>query len=274
MRIREIIAESISDFEFDLDKDRGRLEVYDSQGGPAGRVEFYDPNEDRLQEIEISMIIVRPQYQRQGLATAMYRYLEQQGYRILDPQEVTPDGQKFFGKVKDNVEEAEASDDELRQRWGDFDPEDRVMLPRTKTNLQPAATLWSAYEVIENILGREKITTDDDKLEPGMYFVYETSGPPQFIDDEEGGGSISVPNFNSTAAGDVAVAAHEAFHALVHNKARGGMAFTNEKIINNMTERWLRKNLKGTQLHAALEKIVGSRVSYGKHHLSTPRINK
>jgi hypothetical protein len=47
---------------------------------------------------------------------------------------------------------------------------------------------------------------------------------------------------------------------------------SNEKIVNSLAEKWLRKHLVGAELHVALEKILGSKLHYGKDHLpaSTP----
>ena len=166
-----------------------------------------------------------------------------------------------------SLEEADASDADLRARWGEFEPEDKPMLPRTSVGGAPAPTLWSAYDVIQNILGRNNVTDDDDELTPGMYYVYQSSEPPMFKDTDNGVGSINLPNLDSTAAKDVAIAAHEAYHAYVHNKSQGGFAHANEKIINNLAEKWLRKHLSGTALHIGLEQIVGSRISYGPNHM-------
>ena len=172
------------------------------------------------------------------------------------------------------VEEAEASDVELKQRWGDFDPEDKPMLPTTQLNRAPAPTLWTAYDAIRDILGSARVTDDDDELEPGMYYVYQSSQPPMFRDTEDSGpgGSINVPNLESKAARDVAIAVHEAYHAYVHDKTKGqGAVHSNEKIINNLAEKWLRAHLSGPALHVALETITGSRISYGKDHIPARR---
>ena len=173
-------------------------------------------------------------------------------------------------KILEIILEAEASDDELRQRYGDFDPEDKPMLPKTKVGGAPAPTLWTAYEAIQDILGRRRVTDDEDDLESGMYYVYASNEPPMFKDTEESGpgGSINIPNLESTAARDVAVAVHEACHAYVHDRTQGsGQVHANEKIINNLAEKWLRKHLSGTALYIALETITGSRISYGKDHM-------
>jgi hypothetical protein len=173
-----------------------------------------------------------------------------------------------------SLEEAEASDVELKQRWGDFDPEDKPMLPTTQLNRAPAPTLWTAYDAIRDILGSARVTDDDDEIEPGMYFVYQSSGPAMFRDTEDSGpgGSINIPNPESKAARDVAIAVHEAYHAYVHDRTKGqGAVHSNEKIINNLAEKWLRAHLSGSALHVALEAIVSSRISYGKDHLPASR---
>jgi hypothetical protein len=175
-------------------------------------------------------------------------------------------------KVSEIIKEAEASDAELRQRWGDFDPEDKPMLPTTQVSGAPAPTLWSAYDAIKNILGSNRVTDDEDDIQPGMYYVYQSNASPMFRDTEESGpgGSINIPNLDSHAAKDVAVAVHEACHAYVHDKVKGaGQAYSNEKIINNLAEKWLRKHLSGPALHVAIETITGSRISYGKDHIPT-----
>jgi hypothetical protein len=174
------------------------------------------------------------------------------------------------GGTTQTVEEAAASDAELKQRYGDFEPEDKPMLPTTQVKGAPAPTLWSAYETIQKILGRGRVTDNEDDIQPGMYYVYQSNEPPMFRDTEESGpgGSINVPNLESRAARDVAMAAHEACHAYVHDKTKGaGRVHANEKIINNLAEKWLRKHLTGSALHVALETIIGSRVSYGKDHI-------
>jgi len=178
------------------------------------------------------------------------------------------------GSVGERIKEAEASDDELEKRWGKFDPEDKPMLPTTQVGGAPAPTLWTAYDAIRNILGTSRVTTDDEDLQPGMYYVYQSNEPPMFKDTEESGpgGSINIPNLDSKAARDVAIAVHEACHAYVHDKTQGsGRVHANEKIINNLAEKWLRKHLSGTALHVAIETITGSRISYGSDHIPKSR---
>lgn len=177
-------------------------------------------------------------------------------------------------RITEILSEAEASDIELKQRYGEFEPEDKPMLPTTQVGGAPAPTLWTAYDAIQSILGRNRVTDDEDALAPGMYYVYQSNEPAMFKDtnDSGPGGSINVPNINSKAARDVAVAAHEACHAYVHDRTKGqGAVHSNEKIINNLAEKWLRKHLSGPALHVALETITGSRISYGQDHMPKNR---
>ncbi len=175
------------------------------------------------------------------------------------------------------ITEAEASDAELRQRYGDFDPEDKPMLPTTQLTREPAPTLWSAYDAIKDVLGKDRVTDDEDNIEPNMYYVYQSSNEPMFRDtnDSGHGGSINIPNLDSKAARDVAIAVHEAYHAYVHDRTQGqGVVHANEKIINNLAEKWLRNHLSGSALHVAIEAITKSRVSYGRNHLPKSNLKK
>lgn len=173
-------------------------------------------------------------------------------------------------RVTEFINEADASDAELKQRYGTFDPEDKPMLPTTQVGGAPAPTLWTVYDTIESILGRSRVTDNEEAIEPGMYYVYQSNEPAMFKDTEDSGvgGSINVPNLESKAAKDVAIAAHEACHAYVHDKTQGrGVVHANEKIINNLAEKWLRKHLTGSALHVAIETITSSRISYGRDHV-------
>lgn len=145
------VAEGLEDqFKFELDLDQERLYVYDQRGGPAGRVEFYNPDPSDTKTIDIALIVVRPQYQRQGLASAMYRYLEKQGYKILRPTELTPDGEKFFGKIKqqgvaeDTVDEMALSTYKTMgdfSKPGPFRGPDKKLVPHAK-NIEKATQFF------------------------------------------------------------------------------------------------------------------------------------
>jgi len=99
------------EFEFELDTEKGRLNVYNQYGGPAGRIEFYPTNS---KTINIDLIIVQPQYQRKGLGTQMFNYLKDRGYTIKRPTELTPDGKKFFGNlIQKGIAEDQTEDDNI-----------------------------------------------------------------------------------------------------------------------------------------------------------------
>ena len=106
------VAEGLEqEFEFELDTEKGRLNVYNQYGGPAGRIEFYPTNS---KTINIDLIIVQPQYQRKGLGTQMFNYLKDRGYTIKRPTELTPDGKKFFGNlIQKGIAEDQTEDDNI-----------------------------------------------------------------------------------------------------------------------------------------------------------------
>ena len=167
--------------------------------------------------------------------------------------------------------EAAASDDELRARYGDFEPEDKPMLPQTHLTKEPGPTMWSCRDVIKNILGADNVTDDEDELESGMYYMYNAGdkGHGQFRatgDTNADAGSVEVRDLDSHAAADVGIAAHEAYHAWAHKKSQGGV-YRNEKIVNNLAEKWLRKHLRGPSLHIAIEALTQSRINYGQDYL-------
>lgn len=93
-----------NDFEFELDQDRGRLTVYSNSAGPleaaAGRVEFFAPDDDSPEIIEIAYITVLPKYQKLGLATEMWKYLKRSGYKIINPTELTSAGKGLLKSLK------------------------------------------------------------------------------------------------------------------------------------------------------------------------------
>lgn len=115
-RVNEFLKQGVTEgleqeFEFELDTEKGRLNVYNQYGGPAGRIEFYPTNS---KTINIDLIIVQPQYQRKGLGTQMFNYLKDRGYTIKRPTELTPDGKKFFGNlIQKGMAEDQTEDDNI-----------------------------------------------------------------------------------------------------------------------------------------------------------------
>ena len=105
MRITEILRENIEDdFEFELDRDNQRLEVYaksaSSLEASAGKAEFWTPDESDPNTIEITFIRVMPKYRRQGLASAMWKFLKRQGYTLINPTDLTDDGRGLLTSLK------------------------------------------------------------------------------------------------------------------------------------------------------------------------------
>ena len=167
--------------------------------------------------------------------------------------------------------------DEIDAAMGQrMEPGDHEMTPYSGPMRGPAATPFTVYQAIQSILGRENVTDDDEELTDEnhmhMVYVWEGSREGYFIPTDDGtGGSIEVSNIYSKDAKSVATGVHEAFHALIYRKTGGqGRLSSQEKIVNNMAERWLRRHLTGMALHVALEQITGSRVSYGHNHMPKP----
>jgi len=83
------------------------------------------------------------------------------------------------------------------------------------------------------------------------------------LDEKPFSGTITVPDINSRDAAHIASAVHEAYHAWIFSRSKAGNLYANEKMVNQLAEKWLKKHLSGIQLHAALEVITHSRISYG-----------
>jgi hypothetical protein len=151
---------------------------------------------------------------------------------------------------------------------------------------------WTAYHVIKNILrGKawdpaheqqkdlKKVSYKSDeavdihnadyeeKAPKGAYWVSRPwsssmkQGMFSHMDLKPGeGGAIGLPNPHGTSGEDLAAAAHEAFHALAH---QAGGNHADEQFANDNAEKWLKANLTGAILTAALKHIEMSRKHYG-----------
>lgn len=148
-----------------------------------------------------------------------------------------------------------------------------------------APTQFTGLEVLQDIIGHDAICVDKDKIKDGQYYLKNVdpnskwdgpgfSPPRQYTYKQYGNtaaedkdvtvdveGTITLYDYKSRDAKDIAVAAHEAYHALMWKK--GKSYFNNEKLTNNLATKWLKKNLKGPELHVALEMILQSNISYG-----------
>ena len=133
----------------------------------------------------------------------------------------------------------------------------------------------TARSVITDILG-DKAKFDDD-LQPGDFAV---SGPwsgmgSMFSNMDEppgGGGAIAINDPYGQTPKDIAIAAHEAYHALLQSRSKN---FVNEHVVNRLAFRWLQDHLSGMFLHAALEAITTSKRAYkGRKYDSSRKYNK
>lgn len=130
---------------------------------------------------------------------------------------------------------------------------------------------FSGLQVIEDIVGHNNICIDKSKLRDGQYLVKNVDKDSKW--DEPGfcqpfmgftalqPGQITVYDYNSRCGAEIAVCAHEAFHARMC--FRGKSYYGNENLTNRLAEKWLRRHLSGVKLHAAIEMITLSRISYG-----------
>lgn len=120
----------------------------------------------------------------------------------------------------------------------------------------------TALQVVRDILG-DRVETDSDRLKPGQILVIRSwTGYPMFssMDEAPGqGGAIGLIDLDGRTAVDVAAAAHEAFHALLHINRKNS---TNEHLVNRLTIRWLQDRYSGMMLHHMLDLINKSKISY------------
>lgn len=128
---------------------------------------------------------------------------------------------------------------------------------------------WTAETVVRDILG-SLVTTDESELlnRKARYMLsrsWSQTGPlfTGFVDDEYGRtGMIGLRSLSGSTPADIAEAAHEAFHAIMHE--RGFTEPHDEMQVNNMAKTWCRKNLSGSCLQQALIRMQVSIDSYVK----------
>jgi hypothetical protein len=74
-------------------------------------------------------------------------------------------------------------------------------------------------------------------------------------------GTIHIRSLTSRAPEHVAIAAHEAHHALIYHNIPGGHLYANEHIVNRLTRKWIDKHYTGSdraRAHAAIDVSVAS----------------
>lgn len=80
---------------------------------------------------------------------------------------------------------------------------------------------------------------------------------------DTGGGDITLASYTSREPEHVAIAAHEAHHALVHHKLKGqGALYSNEQIVNKLTRKWIDNHYVGDDRHRAHAAVDKSEASY------------
>lgn len=140
-------------------------------------------------------------------------------------------------------------------------------LSRTPLRLGPANPdlmgKITSKQVVASILGdRLGDANSDDLKDTDIVLVRSWTGYDIFstMDNDPGmGGAIGLIRPNGRSASDIATAAHEAFHALLQTR---GKNYENEHVVNRLASRWLQDHFDGPFLHAALEAILHSKLSY------------
>lgn len=123
--------------------------------------------------------------------------------------------------------------------------------------------MGSVQDVVSAILGDRLGDADSDDLkETDVIVVKSWTGYDIFssMDSDPGmGGVIGLVNPRGKSAKEIATAAHESFHALLQTR---GKNYENEHVVNRLAARWLQDHFEGPFLHAALEAIIQSKISY------------
>lgn len=143
---------------------------------------------------------------------------------------------------------------------------------------------WTAEQVIHQILkdfdvhGPENpIVVDEKNFDPR-----DLKGKVEYKDSKEvgaqyhpaymppgSGGIIIVPDLKGKSPRDIAIAAHEAYHAMLDLKHKH---HGREDVVNRLAARWLQDHYSGKFLHFALNAIRHSRNVYkGRKYDSTKK---
>jgi hypothetical protein len=131
--------------------------------------------------------------------------------------------------------------------------------------LREEKTQWTARKVVADILGDLAWFGDAEKTPPGKFAVMRTwdyNGRPVFCDFDAKpgqGGAIGLVHVDGSTPADIAEAAHETFHALLHSRFKN---FHNNHLVNKLAMSWLKKNLDEEDFHKARETIMKSKLSY------------
>ena len=74
--------------------------AYDNSGSKIGQAYFNSDETNNKNKLTSSDTSVKPDWQRKGVATVMYQYVKDLGYKVLPSSNQTPDGVEFFKSLK------------------------------------------------------------------------------------------------------------------------------------------------------------------------------
>ena len=74
--------------------------AYSDSGSKIGQVYFNSDETNNKNKLTSSDTSVKPEWQRKGVATAIYQYVKDLGYEVLPSSDQTPEGVEFFKSLK------------------------------------------------------------------------------------------------------------------------------------------------------------------------------
>jgi predicted N-acetyltransferase YhbS len=74
--------------------------AYSDSGSKIGQVYFDSEETNNKNKLTSSDTSVKPEWQRKGVAAAMYQYVKDLGYEVLPSSDQTPEGAEFFKSLK------------------------------------------------------------------------------------------------------------------------------------------------------------------------------
>lgn len=184
------------------------------------------------------------------------------------------------------IDEGREEDDAYYRSQGwDGTPEDREWYAETR---RKSTSEWTLVAAVKDILGDSVAVEWNNmrpptgkQLKPGKIYIVpniRSGGRSAFIPNsppkaKKGkpapepvapGGIIFVPKvILGRNSDDLAITVHEAYHAKLYMKAGGiGQFHGNEKVVNDLAEKWLKAHLKGFNVQVAMDMIGVSRKGY------------
>ena len=74
--------------------------AYSDSGSKIGQVYFDSEETNNKNKLTSSDTSIKPEWQRKGVATAIYQYVKDLGYEVLPSSDQTPEGTEFFKSLK------------------------------------------------------------------------------------------------------------------------------------------------------------------------------